>query len=187
MVQLYVLPDLEKNFDLLLRKLPINSAKTLGRHRRDTLNLDLLQSSCGLDCRCNCHGSHQHHRHWLRTGLVACLLNGYSAEPISSRDCNSQDCQSQSSKVTYAFPAWFWYRALSFLVSLNYRPGPEMCLRLMRVRTRDAASFRAAYHGEISLLKQLLISGEASVLDVDPMGLTPLHVSLQHVNLSAVD
>ncbi len=187
MVQLYVLPDLQKNCDLLVRNLPIDSTKTVGQHRRSTLNLDLLQSSCDLDCRCNCHGSYQHHRHCSQTGLVACLLNGYSARPISSRDCNSQDCQSQSSKITYAFPAWFWYRALSFSASLNHRPGPEFCLRLMRVRPRDADSFRAAYRGDTSLLKQLLISGEASVLDVDPTGLTALHVSLQCAHFSAAD
>ena len=187
MVQLYELPDVQKSCDLLARNLPIYSAKTLGQHRRSTLRLELLQSSCDLDCRCDCHGSHLHHRHCSRTGLVACLLNGYSARPISSRDCNRQDCQSQSSKITYAFPAWFWYRALFFSASLNYRPGPELCLRLMRVRPRDAESFRAAYDGDTSLWKQLLISGKASVLDVDPTGLTALHVSLQSAHFFAAD
>ena len=138
MTQLYASPRLDQDIESLLKDLPAYLARTQGRNRRRTLTLELLQSSCNLNCRCKCHGSLQQDSHWLWTGLVGCLFNGYTAKPISSLVCNIKDCQSQSSKITFAFPTWFWYRALSVSTGLCYQPGPERCLTVTRVRPSEA-------------------------------------------------
>ena len=137
-LQLYCIPSLEQTVEQLLRNLPTYSVRTLARNRRSILTLELLQSSCDLNCRCKCHGSLQRDSHWLWTGLVGCLLKGYTAKPISSLVCNIKDCQSQSSKITFAFPTWFWYRALSVSTGLCYQPGPERCLTVRSVRPSKA-------------------------------------------------
>ena len=54
--------------------------------------------------------------------------------------------------------------------------GPELCLRVARVRPRDAGIFLAAMIDDKALavhqIKRLLMDGEASALDVDSSGQT---------------
>ena len=177
--QLYVLRNLEQKCESLLKNLPTHPARILGQTRWKTLTLELLQSSCDLKCRCKCHHSQQLYHHWLWAGLFVCLLNGYRAKPISSLDCNIKGCHSHSSKITFAFPIWYWYRALSFSTGVTYQPGPERCLTVMRVRPSDAEISRAAYRDAL----QILASRKASALDVDPAGLTALLVSFEQIIL----
>lgn len=128
MIQLYASPTLEQTIESLMKNLQTHPTQIIGRTRRIYLTLELLHSSCDLNCYCKCHSSLQQDSHWSWNGLLGYLLNGYTAKPILSLVCNISDCQSQSSKITFAFPTWFWYRALSLSTGLFYRPGPEMLI-----------------------------------------------------------
>ena len=175
-VQLYVLPGLERKCELLLKNLTTDSARTLSRKMRTTLTLELIQRSCDFDCSCKCHGSRQHDHHWLRTGLVACLLNGYSAKPIFSVACDSKRCQRDTHKTTYAFPVWFWYRALSLS---SYQPGPDFCLPVIPVLPTETEIFRAAFDVNKFPLRSLVDSIRHSLLHVNPTGHAIFDVSLE--------
>lgn len=58
--------------------------------------------------------------------------------------------------------------------------GPELCLRVVRVRSHEDNIFDVATRSmeEVSIdrIKLLLVNGEASVLDVDPYGRSALQV-----------
>jgi hypothetical protein len=62
----------------------------------------------------------------------------------------------------------------------DYSKGPELCLRMVRVRPLDAHIFAAARlqneNSGLHHIKRLLLAGEASVLDVNPGGETALLV-----------
>jgi hypothetical protein len=56
--------------------------------------------------------------------------------------------------------------------------GPELRLRVPRIRWRGERVFRAAVRGDVDTIKALLISGEASPFDVSSSsGLSALQAS----------
>ena len=115
---------------------------------------------------------------------------GYNAIPGLAQRCNDPSCKGQSTNITYtyAFPDWF----VSRVVYLNFKNeqsrGPELCLRVVRVRPSDAKIFLAVQDDreEVALehTKRLLLAGEASVLDVDPDGGSALSVGEIHLEIS---
>ncbi len=82
----------------------------------------------------------------------------------------------------YAFPQWFLARILLVDMAYSLSKGPELCLRVMRVRSYDTGVFadlRSRFSGrETALhhLKRMYDEGEISVLDVDTAGTTIVHV-----------
>ena len=107
---------------------------------------------------------------------------GYNAIPGLAQRCNDPSCKGQSTKITYtyAFPEWFISRVVYFNFKHEQLRGPELCLRVVRVRPRDADIFVAIQNKREELAlehtKRLLLAGEASVLDINPKGESALLV-----------
>ena len=142
----------------------------------------LTRNSCDSACRCVCHRRSQFKSPRSLNALLGSLFVGYQASPWSSQTCSNSDCRRRSKKFTYvyAFPGWFLARILVVDMAYSLSKGPEMCLRVMRVRSEGFNPFwdwklptrtSAAHH-----LERLLSDGEISVLDIDTQGYTLLHV-----------
>jgi hypothetical protein len=62
---------------------------------------------------------------------------------------------------------------------------PELVLRIFNLRPEDAYIFDCVVKGFDAEVNRLLANGEASVFDVTPHNLTPLHVRLSMMFFSA--
>ncbi len=148
-----------------------------------TTTFELNRNSCELSCSCTCHKTSRFRSPTFMATIVGSLFLGYNAVPWFSRGCDSAFCRSHSSKLTYtyAFPRWFVDRVISLKISNTKLGGPELCLRLARMRPSDSDVFIAAMDGSDEVathhIRRLLLAGEASVLDVTPDGETALQVN----------
>lgn len=141
---------------------------------------DLTLSSCGLKCTCTCHKRTRFRSPQFLNSIIGSLFLGYNASPLLGQRCNKEYCRSPSTDVTYtyAFPRWFVDRVVVFKMSSNLPKGPELCIRLARMRPGNADIFVAAAedYDDIRHVERLLLTGGASVLDIDPNGSTALEV-----------
>ena len=159
-----------------------NSQPDLGENSHTTTTFELTQSSCELSCSCACHKISRYRSPTFMATLLGSLFLGYNAVPWFSPKCDRTFCRGDSSKLTYtyAFPRWFVDRVLILKISNTAVRGPELCLRLARVRPNDFQIFRAVgeWSDEVAVhhIRRLLRAGEASVLDVNPNGATALYV-----------
>ena len=76
--------------------------------------------------------------------------------------------------ITYVFPLWVVQRTM--VIKLQGK-GPELLLRVRRVRPNNATIFLALENNDLKAVKRLLAAGEASILDVNEDGQSLLHVS----------
>ncbi len=145
----------------------------------------LTRSFCGQECCCACHKRGRIRSPPYLNVVLGSLLIGYSVLPWMTRICDSNDCKGCSPYLTYtyAFPQWLFNRVLAFRLAYDRSKGPELCLRIVRMRASHEFIFRVAgYRGDttgeaaVLHLKTLFANGEASVLDIDPYGRTALHV-----------
>ena len=145
-------------------------------------NFRIIGKSCNVNCRCSCHKRGSLKSPKFLTTILGSIMVGYSAIPGVAQRCNDPSCKGQSTKITYtyAFPEWFISRVVYFNFNNEQLRGPELCLRIVRVRPYDADIFIAAQDGREELAlehtKRLLLAGEASVLDVNPNGESALLV-----------
>lgn len=146
---------------------------------------DLTQSLCEPDCSCACHKGGRIRSPRYLNAIFGSLLIGYRAQPWVTATCDSSDCRGRLTYVTYtyAFPPWLLDRMVTFRIAYDQSRGPELCVRLPRVRSHGDSIFTAARmylprenEAAIQHIKLLLTNGEASVLDVDPYGHTALQV-----------
>ncbi len=138
--------------------------------------------SCNVNCRCSCHKKGSLKSPKFLTTVLGSIMVGYNAIPGLAQKCNDPSCKGQSTNVTYtyAFPDWFVSRVVQFNFKNEQLRGPELCLRVVRVRPAGSAIFIAVANKQdevaIQQTKRLLLAGEASVLDVSPTGETILLV-----------
>lgn len=146
---------------------------------------DLTQSLCEPDSSCACHEGGRIRSPRYLNAIFGSLLIGYRAQPWVTATCDSSDCRGRLTYVTYtyAFPPWLLDRMMTFRIAYDQSRGPELCVRLPRVRSHGDSIFTAARmylprenEAAIQHIKLLLTNGEASVLDVDPYGHTALQV-----------
>ena len=153
---------------------------------------DFIRNICEQDCSCTCHqGGRIRSPRYLST-ILGSLLIGYTAQPGMTCVCNSYDCRGRSTCITYtyAFPRWLLDRMIACSIAYDRSRGPELCVRLLRVRSGHeyifwVATMRTSDTDKTSIhhIKYLLTNGEASVLDVDPYGRTALQVSSKPFSL----
>ncbi len=144
----------------------------------------LTKNHCDSACRCACHQRSQFKSPGSLNTLLGSLFVGYRASPWSARTCSNSDCRQRMKKFTYiyAFPQWFLARILLVDMAYSLSKGPELCLRVMRVRSYDTGVFadlRSRFSGRetaLHFIKQMYDDGEISVLDVDTAGTTIVHV-----------
>ena len=147
---------------------------------------ELTTDHCGSDCCCSCHRRSLFRSPRLLDNVLGSLSVGYHTSPWAAPTCKSSSCRHRSRKFTYihAFPQWFWNRIVLAHLVYSQSKGPELCFRMLRVRSMDADIFRL-FRGprqadEIIMtgVKRLFDNGEASVLDVDEEGGSVLRVRL---------
>ena len=142
----------------------------------------IIGKSCNVKCRCSCHKKGSLKSPKFLTTILGSIMLGYNAIPGLAQRCNDPSCKGQSTKITYtyAFPEWFISRVVYFNFKHEQLRGPELCLRVVRVRPRDADIFVAIQNKREELAlehtKRLLLAGEASVLDINPKGESALLV-----------
>lgn len=147
-----------------------------------SLNFDLTRSLCEQGCNCACHKRGRIRSPYYLNAVFGSLLIGYTGQPWGARTCNGTDCRGRSTCITYsyAFPQWFLNRMVTLKMVHDQSGGPELCLRVVRVRSHEDNIFDVATRSmeEVSIdcIKLLLVNGEASVLDVDPYGRSALQV-----------
>ena len=149
-------------------------------------SLELATDNCGSDCCCSCHRRRLFRSPSLLDNVLGSLSVGYYMSPWAAPTCNSPSCRHRSRKFTYihAFPQWFWNRIVLAHLVYSQSKGPELCFRMLRVRSMDSDIFRlfrgSRQADEIIMtgVKRLFDNGEASVLDVDEEGGSVLRVRL---------
>ena len=76
------------------------------------------------------------------------------------------------------FPKWFVKRSVALTIACSQPKGPELILRVLRLRPNDAFIFVCAVNGYYHELKGLLENREASVVDIDEYNKTALSIRL---------
>ena len=149
----------------------------------NTIPIKLARSSCDSACGCVCHRRSQFKSSRSLNALLGSLFVGYQASPWSTQTCSNSNCRQRSKKLTYvyAFPRWFLARILVVDMAYSQSKGPELCLRVMRVRPCHTGGFaiigsNLSEDNKLRHFKRLLNEGEISVLDVSAQGVTTLHV-----------
>ena len=161
---------------------PPTSRPDLGQNSNATTIVKFTRSSCSLTCSCACHKVTRFKSPAFMSKIVGSLFLGYSAAPWFSQKCDRTVCRSHSSKFayTYAFPRWFVDRVVMLTIAHSTLKGPELNVRLVRIRDVHSDIFVAAQGAsdEVAVyhISRLLEAGEASVFDVDPDGESALQV-----------
>jgi len=147
--------------------------------RRPNAIFEVVARSCGLRCQCLCHEQTP----FKSPAWLSPFLGSLFVSPNLLRACNSKACRAHMTRVayTYAFPFWFLGRVLTASVTTSTARGPELLIRLMRVRAPESAIFSWSISGLVgydatNLVEELFDDGAASVLDITSSGLTALHV-----------
>lgn len=149
-------------------------------------SLQLTTSHCGSDCCCSCHRRSGFRSPSLLDNVLGSLSVGYHASPWTTPTCNSPCCRHRFKKFTYihAFPQWLSNRILLAHLAYSQSKGPELCFRMLRVRSTDSDIFRLfggprqADEVIMTGVRRMFDNGEASVLDVDEEGASVLRVRL---------
>lgn len=173
-------------------------AKVSRQSQNLTVPLGLTQSPCDLGCGCSCHRRARIRSPTFLNDFLGSLLLGYHMSPWAAQTCHNTECRRRSKRITctYTFPKWFFERVLLVTLAYSSLRGPEMCLRVMRVRGyREGifsvltmnlfGVFRAKRRrgNRLHQVKHMLDNGEASLLDVDIQGASVLQVSSSPFNL----
>ena len=162
-----------------------SSSPFISETQSHVTSMKLIQSHCASACNCVCHVRSRFRSPIFLDAVLGSLFVGYQASPWAAQRCNNTECRQGSKKIiyTYAFPQWLLKHAILFNMAYSQPGGPELHLRLIRVRPKNAAIFSAtrlfAYRQGIGVnhIKRLLDNGAASVLDVDTDGVNALQVN----------
>ncbi|KAK0623673.1 ankyrin repeat-containing domain protein [Immersiella caudata] len=103
--------------------------------------------------------------------------------------CNRANCRNHSMtamQIFYTFPYWLLSRMLVFSLALSKSHGPEMLLRVVRIRPLDDPLFVSVRRGDIETTRSLLSTGKASVLDVTTLNRSALFYALDYQQLGVV-
>jgi hypothetical protein len=142
--------------------------------------------SCRPWCSCKCHVRRTIRSPSMATDFLGSLFIGYSGIPGLTESCNEKQCSRRSQVrfiASYQFPKWIWTRALfaSFMTSRLY--GPEMLVRVQNTIPYVSETYQFCLNGQTELLKKRFDGGLASPYDVDPEGVSLLHVSFPYSDL----
>ena len=139
----------------------------------------LDSSNCGPSCGCNCHTMANWTRPSILSVFLACFAAGNPKSPQRTLTCNEAVCRRRSMRYAYSYglPQWLAnHRQLIIILNYSTLRGPELCLRVPRVRHTRSKIFQAARAGDLLAVRQCLADGTASVIDMDPNGTTALQV-----------
>ena len=178
-------PDLSLKMSTSPVSSPPQSSWSEGMTGHDIRTFNLTRSFCEQECCCACRKRGRIRSPSHLNTVLGLLLIGYCVLPWLTRICDNDNCGGCSPYLayTYAFPQWLLNRVVAFRLAYDRSKGPELCLRVVRMRAPHDFIFRVAgYRGDatgeaaVLRLKTLFANGEVSELDVDPYGRTALHV-----------
>ena len=155
-----------------------NSAATEFEQHPSITTFEIARSSCGSHCDCACHRRFRFRSPGFLDAVFGSLFLGYQASPWFSQGCRNGRCRTSSTRLQYMFPKWFVKRSVALTIACSQPKGPELILRLLRLRPDTAFIFHCAFNGYYDELKRLLENGEASVVDVNSNNETALTVRL---------
>ena len=155
-----------------------NSSPAKLEHQPYITTFEIARNSCGPRCDCTCHRKFRFRSPGFLNAAFGTLFLGYQASPWFSQGCRNGRCRRSSTRVQYMFPKWFVKRSVALTIACSQPKGPELILRVSRLRPRDAFIFICAENGYYHELRRLLENGEASVVDIDEYNQTPLSVRL---------
>ena len=139
---------------------------------------EVTRNSCELHCDCTCHRRLRFRSPRFLDAVFGTLFLGYQASPWFAKGCRNGRCRRSSTRLQYMFPKWFVKRSVALTIACSQPEGPELILRVLRLRPDNAFVFVCAQYGYHDELQRLLENGEASLLDVDRYSRTALHVRL---------
>ncbi len=143
-----------------------------------------LPLKCGIRCKCCCHDIRltRASPYWLAPFFGNLFLpRSFFHRSFSS--CSLQTCRRtqkirQMAKVKFFFPSWFI--AVDMKIRLQAFPV-HFCLQTPRRVPDTSPIFRCIMRMDIEGLKDLLVSGQASINDLDGDGYGVLHVRDKHI------
>lgn len=141
------------------------------------------RKTCRPWCSCCCHVRRSVRSPGLVKGFMGSLFVGYSGVPLATQPCNERQCRRRSTLrfiLSYQFPAWFWTRALFASFTTANVPGPEMLIRVQTKIPFASEIYQHCLNGNAESLQRLFQKRAASPFDVDPDGLSLLHVRADH-------
>ena len=139
---------------------------------------EITRNSCESHCDCTCHRRLRFRSPRFLDTVFGTLFLGYQASPWFAQGCRNGRCRRSSTRLQYMFPKWFVKRSVALTIACSQPKGPELTLRVLRLRPDNAFVFACAQYGYHDELQRLLENGEASLLDVDRYNRTALHVRL---------
>jgi hypothetical protein len=132
-------------------------------------------------CDCSCHKRTHHRSSVLFNRMMGSLFVGYTALPLLTPPCNKSYChrrERSSIHINYYFPTWFLMRVFMFMAAYSTEGGPEMQIKMPRLRSSKDDIFLFAGTGNVDRIKMLFQRGLASPMDIEfETGLSVLHVS----------
>jgi hypothetical protein len=137
------------------------------------------RKTCRPWCSCCCHVRRSLRSPGLVKGFIGSLFVGYSGVPLATQPCNERQCQRRSTvrfTLSYQFPAWFWTKALFASLTTANVPGPEMLIRVQTKIPYTSEIYQHCLTGNAESLQRLFQERAASPFDVDPDGISLLHV-----------
>jgi hypothetical protein len=159
---------------------PYSLAENPDENQVVQIRASCYRRSCRPWCSCRCHVRRSIRSPSLATDFLGSLFIGFSGVPGLTEVCNESQCNRRSQVrliASYQFPKWMWTRALfaSFMTSKLH--GPEMILRVKNTIPYTSETYQCCLNGELGLLKRRFDDGLASPFDVDPEGVSLVHVS----------
>ena len=177
--------------------LETHEALTVKGARTSIARIQIMRSIRDEHCNCSCHSYSRFRSPNFLDSVLGSLFIGYQNSPWLMQACNNlycrSHCRSKSKRTlcTYTFPAWLLRGVVMAKLSHNSSRGPELCLRVMRIRDDIDNIFSILLLAQEELIvaevKRQLDAGETSVLDVSLYGCTLLHVRETLVSIASFD
>jgi hypothetical protein len=149
------------------------------------LRASCYRKTCRPWCSCCCHVRREVRTPGLAKSFIGSLFIGYTGVPVVTPPCNEKQCKKRSTSriiVSYQFPGWFWERSLFTSFMTAALSGPEMLIRVTNTIPFACETYQHCLDGNVPGLRRLFELGKASPFDLDPAGISLLHVSVETVS-----
>jgi len=144
--------------------------------------------SCRPWCSCRCHIRGNLKSPAMVSRFFGSLFVSYSGVPGLSQTCDEKHCHSRTNLriiTSYQLPTWIKERVLYTCFVSSRMTGPEFLVRVQNSVPFSSETYQHCLNGDSALLKRRFDSGLASPYDVDPDGLSLLHVRRQVASFDA--
>jgi hypothetical protein len=154
------------------------------KSQADTIQIktSCYRRTCRPWCSCRCHIRGSIRSPSIVSNFLGSLFVGYSGIPGVTEACSEKQCSKRSQVrliASYQFPKWMWTRALFTTFATSREYGPELLVRVQHTIPYASETYQHCLNGEVVSLKRRFDDGLASPFDVDPDGISLLHVRHQ--------